>query len=164
MSHYLPPFFWRQIEHMSTSHLPSLHAVSTGTLISLSKVEDALFSYRVLGDGYCILAKGSQVVAPCDGTITMTFPTKHCFALQTKEQETIWITLGIDTIQLEGKPFTSHVHVGQTVKTGDLLCEMNLSLLDEYHLAPYVIVTIPDCMQLPFSIAEQEVQQFQPLT
>ncbi len=54
--------------------------------------------------------------------------------------------MGIDTVRLDGKPFTAHVKVGDTFRAGDLLLEFDRqAILDAgYDLATPIIITNSD--------------------
>lgn len=48
----------------------------------------------------------------------------------------ILVHLGIDTVKLEGKGFQSFVEVGQKVKKGDKIMEMDIGFIREQGLSP----------------------------
>ena len=64
-----------------------------------------------------------------DGEITVAFPTGHAYGIKTKDGKEILLHLGIDTVELEGKGFTPHVKVGDKVKAGDHIADMDLELI-----------------------------------
>ena len=43
----------------------------------LKIASDDIFAHKLLGDGLMIRPLHGVVVAPCDGTISMIYPTKH---------------------------------------------------------------------------------------
>ncbi|MBR3456636.1 MAG: PTS glucose transporter subunit IIA, partial [Selenomonadaceae bacterium] len=85
---------------MKTRH--QLIAPVSGRIIALGQVPDPIFSEKLTGDGLAILANSTQVVAPCDGEITLFFDTKHAFAITTDDGVQILVHVGLDTILLEG--------------------------------------------------------------
>lgn len=104
-------------------------AFMTGQVIGLEKVEDQVFSSKMMGDGYAIEPSDGKVVSPVDGEITVAFPTGHAYGIKTKDGKEILLHLGIDTVELEGKGFTPHVKVGDKVKAGDHIADMDLELI-----------------------------------
>lgn len=92
-----------------------------GEIVELEKVPDEVFSQKMLGDGFAIKVKGDKVYAPIEGEISVMFPTKHAIAITTKNGLEILIHVGIDTVELQGEGFISHIKQGDIVKKGDLL-------------------------------------------
>ena len=50
--------------------------------------------------------------------------------------------MGLDTVSLEGKPFTAKVTDGSKVTKGDLLLEADLKMIENAHLSPVTLVVI----------------------
>lgn len=94
-----------------------------GEVISVTKVKDEMFSTECLGKGVGIIPASNRIVSPVDGEVSMVFPTKHAVGIKSKNNTEILIHIGLETVDLEGKPFTSHVQNGQKVKKGQLLIE-----------------------------------------
>lgn len=60
----------------------SLKAFADGQLLSIEKVNDDVFSKKMMGDGVAIQPKNGIVVSPCDGKITVVFePTYHAIGI-----------------------------------------------------------------------------------
>jgi len=93
----------------------------SGTLITLSEVPDQVFSSGVLGLGCGIEPNSNEVVAPCDGIITMVAETKHAIGMTAKNGAEFLIHVGIDTVDMEGEGFTIEVEENQKVTKGQLL-------------------------------------------
>lgn len=58
--------------------------------------------------------------APFDATIMALFPTKHAIGIMSDSGCEVLIHIGIDTVKLEGKYFTTHVKQGDTLITFDI--------------------------------------------
>ena len=56
------------------------------------------------------------------------------------------IHVGIDTVKLDGRPFTAHVKVGDKVQPGDLLLEFDRQAIIDagYDLATPIIISNSD--------------------
>ncbi len=115
-----------------------LDAHMNGAVIRLEDVPDDAFSQKVLGDGAAIEPKDGKLFAPCDGTVTTVFETKHAINLVSSSGAEILLHVGIDTVQLNGKYFTAHVKNGQSVKKGDLLLSFDINSIKK---AGYQLVT-----------------------
>lgn len=114
-----------------------------GEIIDLSKVHDAAFAGKDLGDGIAIIPNLGKVVAPFDGTIVALFPTNHAIGLVSDNGCQVLIHVGLDTVQLEGKYFKAHVQKGQQVKAGDILLTFDIDKITSkgYCLETPVIIT-----------------------
>lgn len=102
------------------------NSVANGKYVQLENVEDAAFSSKALGDGYAIEPEDGKIFSPVDGTVTAVFPTKHAVGVTTDLGLEILIHVGINTVELEGKPFKMFVENGQVVKKGELLLEADI--------------------------------------
>ncbi len=118
----------------------------TGKVLSIEEVPDEVFSSGALGEGAAILPTDGKVYAPADGTVSNLMDTKHAVALITDSGCEILIHVGLDTVQLEGKPFEYHVTEGQKVKKGDLLITADLKMITDagYKTHTPVLVTNSD--------------------
>ncbi|MGD8192040.1 beta-glucoside-specific PTS transporter subunit IIABC [Brevibacillus ginsengisoli] len=114
-----------------------------GAVIPLANVSDSTFSSEAMGKGIAIEPTAGRVVSPVNGTVTVAFKTKHAIGLVSDRGAEILIHVGIDTVQLEGKYFTSHVNQGDQVKVGDLLVEFDIAKIKEagYEVVTPIIVT-----------------------
>lgn len=100
-----------------------------GHVLSLSEVDDKVFSQGLMGKGFAVDLKDGRVVAPLSGEIVMTFPTKHAYGIKRADGLEILIHLGMDTVELNGEGFTCFVEVGDFVKQGDLIAEVDLDFV-----------------------------------
>lgn len=96
-------------------------SIADGKVIPLEEVPDAVFSQKLLGDGFAVDTTGNEILAPIDGEIAVLFPTKHAVAIAGENGLEVLVHIGIDTVELQGEGFESHVNIGDKVKKGDLL-------------------------------------------
>lgn len=115
-----------------------VYAPLKGEVIPLEEVNDEVFSNGILGQGAAIIPEEGCVYAPFDGKIASIFDTKHAICLVSDEGVELLIHVGIDTVNLEGKPFTALKQAGDTVKKGEKLLEFQI---DEIKKAGYETVT-----------------------
>lgn len=117
-----------------------------GNIIELSEVNDATFSEKLLGDGVAIESEDGKVFAPFDGIVSALFPTNHAISLESDDGVEMLIHIGIDTVQLNGKYFFSHVEQNQKIKQGDLLIEFNKEAIksEGYAIITPVIIANTD--------------------
>ena len=103
-----------------------LCAPVAGKAVPVSEVPDPTFAEEMLGKGMAIKPAAGRVVAPCDATVDMMFETGHAVSLVADCGAEILIHVGLETVGLEGKPFTVHAANGDKVKKGQLLIEVDL--------------------------------------
>ena len=117
-----------------------------GKVIPLEEVADGVFSEKMVGDGFAVEPTDNQVYAPADCEVTTVFGTKHAIGLTTPEGCELLIHLGIDTVQLNGAPFTINIKEGDTLKKGDLIGSFDeQAILDAgYRTVTPVVVTNSD--------------------
>ena len=103
-----------------------IFAPVAGQAVSITEVPDPTFAEGMLGNGLAILPTDGKICAPCDATVDMMFTTGHAVSLVADCGAEILIHIGLETVGLNGGPFTIHVKNEQKVKKGDLLIEADL--------------------------------------
>ncbi|OUP25736.1 PTS transporter subunit IIABC [Gemmiger sp. An194] len=96
-----------------------------GKIIPVEEVADGVFSEKMVGDGFAVEPESDEVLAPADGEITLVFDTKHAFTMRTAQGVDLLVHMGIDTIRLNGEPFTLNIQQGDTVKAGQPIGTMD---------------------------------------
>lgn len=114
-----------------------------GEVISLADVNDSAFSSFALGKGFAVQPVEGKVYAPVEGVVSAVFPTKHAIGITTAENIEILIHIGINTVQLDGEFFASHVKVGDHITKGQLLVEFDLAAIENkgYDTTTMVVIT-----------------------
>lgn len=104
-------------------------SVADGDVIAITDVKDPVFSQKMMGDGYAVEPENGNIYAPVSGLITSVFPTKHAVGLLTDEGLEVLVHVGLDTVALNGVPFSAKVTDGQRVQAGDLLLVADLEAI-----------------------------------
>lgn len=124
------------------SKILELYSVSEGNLIPITEVNDDVFSQKMLGDGFAVQPKNSNVYSPIEGEVTSIFPTKHAIGLKSRTGVEILVHIGIDTVELSGEPFEVFVREGDKVDNKTLLATVNLKMLEEKNKQSDILVII----------------------
>ena len=117
-----------------------------GKLIALSEVKDTAFADGSMGRGGAVQDPEGKVYAPLTAEVSVMFPTKHAIGLHLENGADLLIHIGLDTVNLQGRYFTSHVQQGEVVKPGQLLLEFDVAAIRAagYDVTTPVIVTNSD--------------------
>ena len=113
-------------------------AYMNGRMLLMTEVQDEAFASCALGDGVAIEPAEGKLYAPADGTVDNIFDTKHAISLVTDSGAEILMHIGINTVELGGKYFETHVQADQKVKKGDLLITFDI---DAIKAAGYLCTT-----------------------
>lgn len=106
-----------------------VYSVADGQVVALEQVKDPVFAQKMMGDGFAVEPANGNIVSPVSGTVSSIFPTKHALGIVTEAGLEVLVHIGLDTVSLEGKPFTVHVAEGQKVVAGDLLVTADLDAI-----------------------------------
>lgn len=120
-----------------------IEAPIAGTVLPLAEVPDAAFSSGAMGNGFAIDPVESKLFSPFDGVAGVVFPTGHALGLMSDSGVELLVHIGMDTVNLEGKGFTTHVKQGDRVTKGQLLMEFDIDAIKAagYSAIVPVIVT-----------------------
>lgn len=120
-----------------------LVAPLNGQVVPLSEVKDEVFSSGSMGKGVAIEPQEGKVCSPLDGEVVMVFPTGHAIGLKSNNGAEVMIHIGMDTVELDGKGFTTLVKKGQSIKKGESLIKFDLEAIKKagFETTTPVIVT-----------------------
>lgn len=104
----------------------NFQAPITGITKKLSDIEDKGFASGAMGEGFAIEMQDGKVVAPFSGEVMVCFPTGHAYGLKSNDGKEILIHIGMDTVELDGKGFDVKVQIGQKIKQGDVLVNVDI--------------------------------------
>ncbi|MFM2488380.1 PTS transporter subunit IIBC [Enterococcus avium] len=123
-----------QEKNASTS-FKGLHAEfvapANGEMIPIDKVEDDVFSQKMMGEGFAVVPENGEIAGPVAGTIVSVFPTKHAIGIKTDDDIEVLLHMGIDTVDLGGEAFKIHVQEGEKVKAGKVVATADLAKIQK---------------------------------
>lgn len=117
-----------------------------GHVIPLSEVNDNVFSKGLLGQGVGIQPEENRIVSPIEGTVLTVLESKHAIGLVSLDGIEVLIHVGIDTVNLKGKPFDVVVQEGDYVSVGQELMSVDFEEIKQngYDDTVILIVTNSD--------------------
>ena len=130
-------------QHQTISESKVVYSPIKGKVIPLNTVKDETFAAEYLGKGVAIQPEQGRVVAPFDGKVTVVMDTKHAIGITSNNGIEILIHVGMDTVQLNGKYYQTHVKIDDEVKKGDLLLtfEKENIIAEGYEITTPVVIT-----------------------
>ncbi|MBU5359793.1 PTS transporter subunit IIBC [Enterococcus raffinosus] len=122
-------------EKNSSTSFKGLHAEfvapANGEMIPIDKVEDDVFSQKMMGEGFAVVPENGEIASPVAGTIVSVFPTKHAIGIKTDDDIEVLLHMGIDTVDLGGEAFKIHVQEGEKVKAGKVVATADLAKIQK---------------------------------
>ena len=120
-----------------------IYSPLTGKVVSLSEVNDPVFSQEMMGKGAAVIPRVGRVVAPCDGEVVSVFRTLHAVTIKALNGAEIIIHVGLETVALDGQYYESHVKDGARVTKGDLLLTFDVEKIKDagYDVVTPVVIT-----------------------
>lgn len=121
-----------------------LRAFLSGKVIPIEEVPDQVFSSKALGDGVAIEPTDNVLVAPADAEVSVVMEGSfHACGLTLANGIDILLHVGINTVEMNGDGFTSHIKVGDKVKAGDKLITFDLNKISEagYSATTMMVIT-----------------------
>jgi PTS system glucose-specific IIA component len=115
-----------------------------GRALALAEVPDPVFSQGMVGFGAAIDPPREVVdaLAPVSGKILRLLP--HAYVILTADNVGVLVHLGLDTVQLNGAGFTTHVAQGDTVTAGQLIITYDVLAIVDAGYSPVVPVVVMD--------------------
>lgn len=124
----------------------TIYSPLEGEMIPMSEIPDETFAAGILGEGVGITPTVGTAVAPFNGTISALFDTKHAIGLTSEDGIEMLIHIGINTVELNGEPFTAYIKTGDKVKAGDKLVDFDIDAIKKagYPITTAVLVSNAD--------------------
>jgi PTS system beta-glucosides-specific IIC component len=111
-----------------------------GQVVPLSAVPDAVFSSGAMGNGIAVIPSEGKVYAPVSGTLVVAMP--HAYGIKQDNGLEVLVHIGLDTVQLKGTHFTSHVTKDQHVEAGQLLSDFDIAAIRAAGFNPMTIMVV----------------------
>jgi len=127
--------FWQKSDN-------GIGAPVNGICEDIVKCKDLTFSKKLLGDGFLIHPVEDIICSPCDGVLSMVFPTRHAFGIKTNDGREILVHIGIDTVNLNGECFKQLKQINSKVKRGTPVVSADVSRITELGYDPSVMVVL----------------------
>ncbi len=102
-----------------------------GEIKPITEVPDAVFSGKMMGDGFAIIPSEGVIVSPVNGKIINLFPTKHAMGILSDSGREILIHVGIDTVNLKGQGFETLVNENDRIEKGQPLLKVDLDYIKQ---------------------------------
>lgn len=118
-----------------------LAADAKGAFVPMENIPDEVFAQGILGTCCGIDPSEGKVFAPAGGEITQAPDSGHALGIMADGGIEILIHVGVDTVEMKGDGFSPKVKVGDKVKKGDLLLEMDLGKIAAAG-HPAVVITV----------------------
>jgi len=115
-----------------------------GRAVPLTDVPDPVFSAGMVGHGAAVDPPHEvlEAVAPVSGKLLKLMP--HAYIVMTPQGVGVLVHLGLDTVQLKGDGFTTHVSQGDDVIVGQLVITYDVPSVVAKGLNPIVPVVVVD--------------------
>lgn len=114
-----------------------------GEIIDLAEVPDPIFAKKTMGLGFGIInSPGGDVLAPVSGKVMLVARTKHAVGIKTESGLQYLVHLGIDTVELEGRPFTVDVVKGDEITVGQKIATMDTKVIEDEGKSTATVVII----------------------
>ena len=118
-----------------------LYADAKGAIVPMEQIPDEVFAQGILGQCCGIDPTEGKVFAPADGEITQAPDSGHALGIMADNGAEVLIHVGVDTVEMKGDGFSPKVKVGDKIKKGDLLLEMDLGKIAAAG-HPAVVITV----------------------
>lgn len=124
----------------------SLNAVTKGSIIDITTVEDEVFSKKLLGEGFAINPQSNDFFSPASGTVSDVAETLHAYCITTDDGLEVLVHIGLDTVELKGSHFRTLVKKGQKINAGTPIAYADLDKIKTagYKTTTMVVVTNPE--------------------
>lgn len=139
----------------------TISAPVEGKAYPLTDVKDEVFASEALGKGIAILPTKGEVFAPCDGTVSVLYPTMHAIGLTLDNGAELLIHIGMNTVELNGDGFTKCVNEGDRVKKGQPIVKFDVEKIKSlgYDTTVCVVVTNGDSFKDVSGIGTKKVSE-----
>lgn len=133
-----------------------LFSPTDGEIIPLEAVSDEVFSSKAMGEGFAIKPVSNEIFSPIIGEVISVFPTKHALAVKTSQGLEVLLHIGIDTVELQGKPFEIFVKPGEKVTNETKLATVDLSYLEKHEKPSDIMIILTNLNDLKGQLVDMQ--------
>lgn len=138
------------------SHVTSsFTAVANGSVHPLEAAADPVFAEKMMGEGYFVEPIDGAIFAPVTGKISTIFPTKHAIGITTDSGLEVLLHMGINTVELDGKPFDVLITEGQNVTPETQVADVDLTAIKEAGKGTSMMVLITNMNDVETQVLEK---------
>ena len=114
-----------------------------GEVVSLDKVNDEVFSTKMVGDGVALKPINGNFTSPIDGVVSKIFSTNHAYSIKSNKDLEVLVHIGLDTVDLNGNGFKRVANEGDSVSMGDtiIIADLNYILSQNRDTITPIIIT-----------------------
>ena len=116
--------------------------VVDGEVMPIESSCDQIFSHKLMGDGVIIKPYNGLIVSPCNGVVTMIYPTKHAVGIRLDNGCELLLHFGTNTVNLNGRGFDVLVKINQRINKGDLILNADLEYIQENATSDQIVLVI----------------------
>lgn len=140
----------------AASHATNIFAaVAKGSVHPLEEAADPVFSEKMMGEGYFVEPTDGAIFAPVAGKVSTIFPTKHAIGITTDSGLEVLLHMGINTVELDGKPFEVLVSEGQHVTPETQVANVDLAAIKEAGKDTSMMVLITNMNDVETQVLEK---------
>lgn len=129
----------------------------SGNLMSIEKVNDEVFSSKMMGDGFAIKPNSQIVYAPISGEVVTLFPTKHAVCIKGNDGLEVIVHVGIDTVNNQGKGFSAYIKIGDKIKQGQKMLYIEDSLFNDKTIDLTTMVVFTNKINFEINIEDKHI-------
>ena len=118
-------------DYESLEEINKIVAPFKGKIFDVENINDKIFNTKVLGDGFAIEIEGNEILAPTNGKIINIYDTEHAFIIEDNYKHNILVHVGLGTVGLNGKGIKLFKKVGDEVKKGEKIGEIDKKIITE---------------------------------
>ena len=130
-------------------------SVAEGSVHPLEEAADPVFAEKMMGEGYFVEPTNGAIYSPVAGKVSTIFPTKHAIGITTDSGLEVLLHMGINTVELDGKPFDVLAKEGQTVTSETQVANVDLAGIKEAGKGTSMMVLITNMSDVATHVLEK---------
>lgn len=130
-------------------------SVAEGSVHPLEEAADPVFAEKMMGEGYFVEPTNGAIYSPVAGKVSTIFPTKHAIGITTDSGLEVLLHMGINTVELDGKPFDVLATEGQTVTPETQVAKVDLAGIKEAGKGTSMLVLITNMNDVATHVLEK---------